>query len=385
MIHFVILAAGQGKRALSSKNKLPKQFYQTKGITPLEHILNSVNTNPLIDTITVVLSNEYYKKYDYLLNEYNKITKIVKGGSNRQESSFKALNNIVKTNKNYKNDFVLLHDAARPFLEDKIINQCIKNCKKYDGVFPSINIDDTLRNKKNFETVDRNSLLGSQTPQAFKLNKILSAYKNVKSNFTDDIAIAHEYGLKLKRIRGSKLNFKITDHSDLIMFDKLINHSYTNKVGIGYDFHKFKKGNFIKLGGLRINGKYSLDANSDGDPVLHSITDAILGALGKNDIGHHFKPNDKKYKNMDSLIFLNKALGFLEENYGKISNLDINIICDYPKIDPLKEKIKINLSKILSTRKDKINVKASSTEGEGFVNSKNGIASQSIISIMAQR
>ncbi|MEC9414663.1 MAG: 2-C-methyl-D-erythritol 2,4-cyclodiphosphate synthase [Pseudomonadota bacterium] len=385
MIHFVILAAGQGKRALSSKNKLPKQFYQTKGITPLEHILNSVNTNPLIDTITVVLSNEYYKKYDYLLNEYNKITKIVKGGSNRQESSFKALNNIVKTNKNYKNDFVLLHDAARPFLEDKIINQCIKNCNKYDGVFPSINIDDTLRNKKNFETVDRNSLLGSQTPQAFKLNKILSAYKNVKSNFTDDIAIAHEYGLKLKRIRGSKLNFKITDHSDLIMFDKLINHSYTNKVGIGYDFHKFKKGNFIKLGGLRINGKYSLDANSDGDPVLHSITDAILGALGKNDIGHHFKPNDKKYKNMDSLIFLNKALGFLEENYGKISNLDINIICDYPKIDPLKEKIKINLSKILSTRKDKINVKASSTEGEGFVNSKNGIASQSIISIMAQR
>ncbi|MEC7830800.1 MAG: 2-C-methyl-D-erythritol 2,4-cyclodiphosphate synthase [Pseudomonadota bacterium] len=385
MIHFVILAAGQGKRALSSKNKLPKQFYQTKGITPLEHILNSVNTNPLIDTITVVLSNEYYKKYDYLLNEYNKITKIVKGGSNRQESSFKALNNIVKTNKNYKNDFVLLHDAARPFLEDKIINQCIKNCNKYDGVFPSINIDDTLRNKKNFETVDRNSLLGSQTPQAFKLNKILSAYKNVKSNFTDDIAIAHEYGLKLKRIRGSKLNFKITDHSDLIMFDKLINHSYTNKVGIGYDFHKFKKGNFIKLGGLRINGKYSLDANSDGDPVLHSITDAILGALGKNDIGHHFKPNDKKYKNMDSLIFINKALGFLEENYGKISNLDINIICDYPKIDPLKEKIKINLSKILSTRKDKINVKASSTEGEGFVNSKNGIASQSIISIMAQR
>ena len=385
MIHFIILAAGEGKRALGSNNKLPKQFYQTKGFTPLEHILHSVNKNPLIDSITVVLSSKYYKKYNYLYNKYNKLNNIIKGGSNRQESSIKALNSLVKNKKNYMKDIVLLHDAARPFLEDKIINQCIKSLEKYDGVFPAVDIDDTLRNKKDFKTVDRNSIIGSQTPQAFKLHKILNAYKNVKGNFTDDLSAAHEYGLKLKRIKGNRINFKITDHSDLKMFDRLINYYYTNKVGIGYDFHKFKKGNFLKLGGLKIKSKYSLDANSDGDPILHSITDAIFGALGQNDIGHHFKPNDKKFKNVNSLIFLKKALNFIEENYGEIYNLDINIICDYPKINPLKERIKINLSKILNIRENKINVKASSTEDEGFVNSKNGIASQSIISIMAPR
>ena len=150
MLHFIILAAGEGKRALGSDNKLPKQFYQTKGFRPLEHILLSVNKNPLIDSITVVLNSKYYKKYNYLYNKYNKINKIIKGGSNRQESSIKALNSLVKNKKNYMKDIALLHDAARPFLEAKIIKQCIKNLEKYDGVFPAVDTDDTLRNKRDF-------------------------------------------------------------------------------------------------------------------------------------------------------------------------------------------------------------------------------------------
>ena len=381
MIHFIILAAGKSERFKKKKNKISKQFYKFRGISPLEHLITSVSNSPSINSITLVINKDDKEEIKGFKMKYPKLNTVVSGGNTRQKSVFIALKNIRKKRIKTRNDIVLIHDAARPFLENRIIENCILHLKKYDGVFPALNTDDTLRNKKNLNTYDRDIIISSQTPQAFKFDKIYIAYKRAKGDYSDDIAIANEFGLRLKKIEGQKLNFKITNPSDIVIFEKLIDQYYRTRVGNGFDFHKFKEGKSIKLGGLKIKSKFSLEANSDGDPILHSITDAILGALNEKDIGFHFEPDSKTYKNVNSVIFINKALKLLKNKKGEIINLDLNIICDYPKINPIRDNIRNNLSKILKIKKDSINIKATSTEDEGFVNTKKGIACQTMISL----
>ena len=381
MIHFIILAAGKSERFKKKKNKISKQFYKFRGISPLEHLITSVSNSPSINSITLVINKDDKEEIKGFKMKYPKLNTVVSGGNTRQKSVFIALKNIRKKRIKTRNDIVLIHDAARPFLENRIIENCILHLKKYDGVFPALNTDDTLRNKKNLNTYDRDIIISSQTPQAFKFDKIYIAYKRAKGDYSDDVAIANEFGLRLKKIEGQKLNFKITNPSDIVIYEKLIDQYYRTRVGNGFDFHKFKKGRSIKLGGLKIKSKFSLEANSDGDPILHSITDAILGALNEKDIGFHFEPDSKTYKNVNSVIFINKALKLLKNKKGEIINLDLNIICDYPKINPIRDNIRNNLSKILKIKKDSINIKATSTEDEGFVNTKKGIACQTMISL----
>lgn len=381
MIHFIILAAGKSERFKKKKNKISKQFYKFRGISPLEHLITSVSNSPSINSITLVINKDDKEEIKGFKMKYPKLNTVVSGGNTRQKSVFIALKNIRKKRIKTRNDIVLIHDAARPFLENRIIENCILHLKKYDGVFPALNTDDTLRNKKNLNTYDRDIIISSQTPQAFKFDKIYIAYKRAKGDYSDDVAIANKFGLRLKKIEGQKLNFKITNPSDIVIYEKLIDQYYRTRVGNGFDFHKFKKGKSIKLGGLKIKSKFSLEANSDGDPILHSITDAILGALNEKDIGFHFEPDSKKYKNVNSVIFINKALKLLKNKKGEIINLDLNIICDYPKINPIRDNIRNNLSKILKINKDSINIKATSTEDEGFVNTKKGIACQTMISL----
>ena len=381
MIHFIILAAGKSERFKKKKSKSSKQFFKVNGISPLEHLMTSVSNNPLINSITLVVNKDDKSEIAGFKKKYHKLNSIINGGITRQQSAFIALKSIRKKREKTKNDIVLIHDAARPFLENQIIKNCISQLKKYDGVFPALNMDDTLRNNKNLNTYDRNTIISSQTPQAFKFDKIYMAYQKIKGNYSDDVAIASEFGLRIKKIEGQKLNFKITNPSDIEIYEKLIDQYYRNRIGNGFDFHKFKKGKSIKIGGLKIKSKFSLEANSDGDPILHSITDAILGALNEKDIGFHFEPDNKSYKNANSIIFINRALLLLMDKKGEIINLDLNIICDYPKINPIRDKIRKNLSKILKINEDIINIKASSTEDEGFVNTKKGIACQTVISL----
>mgnify|MGYP001249326199 CR=1 FL=1 len=381
MIHFIILAAGKSERFKKKKNKFSKLFFKVNGISPLEHLMKSVSNSPIINSITLVVNKDDKSEIAGFKKKYHKLDSVINGGITRQQSVFIALKNIRKKRVKTKNDIVLIHDAARPFLENQIIRNCISQLKKYDGVFPALNIDDTLRNKKNLNSYDRNIIISSQTPQAFKFDKIYMAYRLIKGNYSDDVAIANEFGLKIKIIEGQKLNFKITNPSDSEIYEKLIEQYYRNKIGNGFDFHKFKKGKSIKIGGLKIKSKFSLEANSDGDPVLHSITDAILGALNEKDIGFHFEPGNKAYKNANSIIFINKALQLLMDKKGEIINLDLNIICDYPKIKPIRSKIRKSISNILKIDEDIINIKATSTEDEGFVNAKKGIACQTAVSL----
>lgn len=384
MIHFLVLAGGEGKRAQSENTNIPKQFNGSSGISPLKYLLRFLNSLNFIDTITVVIPKKNIQDYIEVSKNINKLRKFVIGGNSRQSSSYKGLENIVFEFGENEDDCVLIHDAARPIIEENIIKNCIEGLDKNDGTFPAIKVDDTIKKfscENKFEEVSREEFILVQTPQVFKLRKIFKAHRENNKKFTDDVSLAIASGLNIKKIDGSKSHFKITNYEDLIFYDKIIKGALLNKNGIGFDIHVFEEGNFVRLGGVKIKSNFGLKANSDGDVVIHSITDAILGALEKKDIGFHFSPDNEDYKDADSKIFLDKALDYLNEVDGKIINLDTNIICDIPKIEPYRKDIKKNISKLLGIDENKINIKASSTEKQGFVNSQNGVAAQTIISL----
>ena len=386
MVHFLILAGGTGERAKKSNKSPPKQYMEFNNISPLRYLLKNITKINEISSITVVISKENIKEYKRDTKGINNLRKYVIGGKTRRESSLKGIKNLKNEFGNKKNQKVLIHDAARPFISKKIILQSIKNLKKYSATCPYINIEDTIKSidyKNKLNNIDRNKLISLQTPQGFGLNEIFELHKKNKKELSDDFSLIINKEISFKLIKGSKENFKITTNEDLLIFNNIILSKKKNLVGIGFDIHAFTDGNEITLGGLKLKSKYKLLAHSDGDVLLHSITDAILGATNKNDIGVHFPPSKSKYKNSDSVLFLNKAMDFVKKLDGRIINLDINLICDYPKINPIKLKLKKNLSNLLDLEIDKINIKATTTEDQGFINFKKGIASQAIVSIEA--
>jgi 2-C-methyl-D-erythritol 4-phosphate cytidylyltransferase/2-C-methyl-D-erythritol 2,4-cyclodiphosphate synthase len=386
MVHFLILAGGTGERAKKSNKSPPKQYMEFNNISPLRYLLKNITKINEISSITVVISKENIKEYKRDTKGINNLRKYVIGGKTRRESSLKGIKNLKNEFGNKKNQKVLIHDAARPFISKKIILQSIKNLKKYSATCPYVNIEDTIKSidyKNKLNNIDRNKLISLQTPQGFGLNEIFELHKKNKKELSDDFSLIINKEISFKLIKGSKENFKITTNEDLLIFNNIILSKKKNLVGIGFDIHAFTDGNEITLGGLKLKSKYKLLAHSDGDVLLHSITDAILGATNKNDIGVHFPPSKSKYKNSDSVLFLNKAMDFVKKLDGRIINLDINLICDYPKINPIKLKLKKNLSKLLDLEIDKINIKATTTEDQGFINFKKGIASQAIVSIEA--
>jgi len=384
MIHFLILAGGKGERAKKANKTLPKQYMDFNNISPLRYLLKNISKMNEISSITVVISKDNIKEYKRDIRGIKNLRKYVIGGKTRKDSSLKGIKNLKNEFGNKKNQKVLIHDAARPFISKKIILQSIKNLKKYNATCPYIKTEDTIKSIGSgykIKDIDRNKLISLQTPQGFDLNKIFELHKKNKKEYTDDFSLITNEELSFKLIKGSKENFKITTYEDLLIFKNIILSKKKTLVGIGFDIHAFTEGNEIILGGVKLKSKYKLLAHSDGDVLLHSITDAILGAIGKNDIGFHFPPSKSKYKNSNSILFLNKAMDFVRKYNGKIINLDINLICDYPKINPIKLKLKKNLSNLIGLEINKINIKATTTEDQGFINFKNGIASQAIISI----
>ena len=388
MTHCLVLAAGKGERVKSRKYSESKQYQEVNDISPLNYLLRSLDKIDKIKTITVVIAKGDASKFKKNSKNIKKLRKSVIGGKTRQESSFKGLKNIDKEFGKKRNQKVIIHDAARPFVSKDLINSCIKNLDRYKAVCPIIKIDDTLKkvSKKNqLISENRDKIVCIQTPQGFKLKEIISLHEKTKEKFTDDISLALEKKIKIKLISGSKENFKITNTDDLEMFGQIILGKKINLVGIGFDIHEFTKGDQIKLGGLKFKSKYGLLANSDGDVLLHAITDSIFGAFNSGDLGLHFPPESKLFKNKNSIYFLKKSLDIIKEKNGSILNLDLNLICDYPKIKPIRREILKKISSLLSLNIDKVSLKATSTEDQGFINSKNGIAAQAIISLEVLR
>ena len=361
--YFIILASGQSKRFNSSK---PKQFIKYKNKALFEHSLDKALKSKLFKKIIIVTNDKKQIK-----KKYSKDVLIIKGGKERSDSSLIALKFIKK----YKPNNVLIHDAARPNFTIKLLKNLINSLKKNKASIPVISSKDSIKYKvKNqlFNLNRENSYL-TQTPQAFKFKDVYNLSIKQKSKIQDEATLFIENNLKLNFIKGEILNNKITFKEDLI--------NPKTYFGIGFDIHRLVKNKKLYLGGIKIPYHSGLKGHSDGDVILHAIIDALLGAMRKKDIGTFFPDNKNKFKNIRSPKMLKPIIEILNNNNFYINNLDINLICEQPKVSKYRTKIIKSLSNLLNVDKDLINLKGKTVEKLGLIGNEKAIACETIISL----
>ena len=361
--YFIILASGQSKRFNSSK---PKQFIKYKNKALFEHSLDKALKSKLFKKIIIVTNDKKQIK-----KKYSKDVLIIKGGKERSDSSLIGLKFIKK----YKPNNVLIHDAARPNFTIKLLKNLINSLKKNKASIPVISSKDSIKYKvKNqlFNLNRKNSYL-TQTPQAFKFKDVYDLSIKQKSKIQDESTLFIENNLKLNFIKGEILNNKITFKEDLI--------SPKTYFGIGFDIHRLVKNKKLYLGGIKIPYHSGLKGHSDGDVILHAIIDAMLGAMRKKDIGTFFPDNKNKFKNIRSPKMLKPIIEILNNNNFYINNLDINLICEQPKVSKYRAKIINSLSNLLNLDKDLINLKGKTVEKLGLIGNEKAIACETIISL----
>ena len=369
-IHFVLLAAGKSTRFKSKKNKLLSKL-QDKTI--LEHNIELLKKIGFKKITLVIKNNSILKKL--IIDNIE----LIKGGKTRTLS---VRNALLKSK--IKAKYVFIHDAARILNSDTILNKLINEaCKnKYDCIIPFSKCTDTVI--KNHKNINRENLKFIKTPQVFLKNKITLLHRNNKNfQLTDDSILMRSSPkeFKIKYMLDNGLNFKITYKEDLKILN--INNKEKQRVGLGYDIHKIQKIeklNYIKLGGISIKSKIRVISHSDGDVILHAITDSILGALSLRDIGTYF-PNNKINKNRNSNEFLDFALKKLRNKNFEINNIDLMIVSETPKINPYYKKIIKNLTKLLRIDNNQITIKATTNEKSGLIGKSNFIACWSNLSI----
>ena len=373
----IILAGGNSHRFKSS---ISKPYQKIAGKSLVEISVNKASQFKQIKKIILV-----YNKKDFKLVKSLKLknVQLLTGGANRQQSAFRALKNLINKKKISK---VLIHDAARPNFSIKLLNSIIKNMKNARAVIPKISIQDAVKQKIESSLneyilgKDRNKLFLTQTPQAFILKEIYRLHKDNALKYKDDDVSLYMDLNKVKFIEGEKNNFKITDQLD---FQNLKN-IYKSKIsmGIGFDVHRLVPKRKLYLGGLKIKSALGTLGHSDGDPVLHSITDSILGACKMGDIGQMFSDKNKKFKNIRSTILLNQVIEKIKLKGYIINNIDINIITQTPKIKKYKKKMLETISKICKISKKQINIKGKSTEKLGVIGKEKAIACEVITSVI---
>ena len=373
----IILAGGNSHRFRSN---IGKPYQKIAGKSLIE--INIIKTLKFkqIRKIIVVYNRKDSKRIKSLKL---KDVILLPGGNSRQQSTYNALK-YLKKQKNISK--VLIHDAARPNFSSKLLGSIIKNMKNARAVVPKIKIEDAIKqiiDSSKDEYIlgkKRDNLFLTQTPQAFKLNEIFELHKSNYSKYKDDDISLYMDLNKVKFIEGEKNNFKITDQSDLENL-KSIYKSRLN-VGIGFDVHRLVLKRKLYLGGLKIKSKLGTLGHSDGDPVLHSITDAILGATKMGDIGQMFSDKSKRFKNIRSTILLKRVVEQIKIKGYFINNIDINIITQTPKIKNYKRKMIENISKLCEINKSQINIKGKTTEKLGIIGKEKAIACETITSII---
>ena len=283
-------------------------------------------------------------------------------------------------------DRVLVHDAARPFVTPRHIALLLAALDKADGAVPVLPVADTLKRgsaDEGLSTVSRDGLYRVQTPQAFGYDRLVSAYAawNSAEPPTDDAAVVEAAGGRVVPVPGDPMLMKLTYPEDFAMADALAGQARIVRIGQGFDAHTFGPGETVWLCGVQIPHVRGLVGHSDADAGLHALTDAILGAIGRGDIGEHFPPSDPKWRGAASDQFLRHAAGLVTQAGGRVLNADVTLICEEPKIRPHRDAMRARIAEILDLPVDRISVKATTTEGMGFTGRREGLAAQAVVSV----
>jgi len=391
--HVIIVAAGSGSRF---GNKTPKQYCALNGKSIIRHALDNFLSCAGCSAIYIAINPEHKALLGEALSTLPKAAKdkitTVNGGAERYDSVYNALCAMKDIDNNTP---VLIHDAARPFIEPEYIENVVKSTADKGASTLAVRVVDTLRYADKICIRDkaahpsRSDLWSIQTPQGFTYGLIRSAHEQAQNDLlgydevTDDTGLVQKTGQQVELVPGSRLNFKITETEDLIMAQQILGQKKITKMATGYDVHAFEEyeviGNHIKLGGITIPHKYELKGHSDADVALHALTDALYGLIADGDIGAHFPPSDDKHKNQDSADFLIAADNAVKNQGGSINHVDLTIICEKPAIGPHRDKMRENIARLMGLDIKNVSVKATTTEGLGFTGRREGIAVQAAV------
>lgn len=371
-IAVIVVAAGLGERVGGG----PKQYRPLAGVPVLTRTIAAFARRPDIGWVLPVINLAHAYLYEGLGLTDAKILPAVAGSSSRQGSVLAGLEALVAHNP----DIVLIHDAARPLVEDATITGVIEALG--EAALPVLPVTDTIKRSTDGliaqGTEDRSTLFAAQTPQGFAYAAIHEAHRraaSVADEFTDDAAIAEWAGMRVLLTRGSSRNIKLTHPEDFERAERLLGgNMMETRVGTGFDVHQFEPGDAVWLGGVRIPHSAKLKGHSDADAPLHALTDAIYGALGEGDIGSFFPPSDPQWKGAASSIFLEHAAGLVKARGGRIVNLDLTIVSEAPKVLPHAAAMKALIADACSISPARIAIKATTNEQLGFIGRGEGLS-----------
>lgn len=374
-IAVVLVAAGRGLRAGVGG---PKQYREIGGVPVIYRAMEAFSTHPDVLAVQPVVNPDDSATFAAAVAGLSHEPP-TNGGATRQASVLAGLEALAR----HKPDVVLIHDAARPFVSAGVVSRAIEAASRTGAAIPVVPVTDTIKVTNASgdieDTPDRARLRIAQTPQSFRFDVILEAHRRAaedgRSDFTDDAAIAEWAGLTVATFEGDVANMKLTTPEDFVREEaRLASLLGDIRTGTGYDVHAFGEGDHLMLCGVRVPHTRGFLAHSDGDVGLHALVDAILGALADGDIGSHFPPSDAKWKGASSDQFLKYAIERVTARGGRIANLEVTMICERPKIGPLRDTMRARIAEISGIDISRVAVKATTSERLGFTGREEGIA-----------
>lgn len=374
----LIVAAGRGER---SGQDGPKQFAAVAGRAMVAHSHTALSAHPAIDRVVVVIGAGQQD----LLRAAVGDAEWVEGGATRRESVLLGLEYLADG----RVTRVLIHDAARPFVPDAVVDRLVSALDEAAGAIPALPVADTLaRNASPSPSVlgnmvSRDGLYRIQTPQAFRFDAILDAHRAwpAEAEATDDAQIARASGHDVILVEGDRMLEKLTYPSDFAEAEARMTPMPDYRSASGYDVHRLAMGEELWLGGVRIPHDKGLAGHSDADVALHAITDALLGTIAAGDIGTHFPPSDPQWRGADSAQFLQHAASLIADAGGAITFVDLTLICEAPKIGPHREAMRARIGDLLRLPVARVSIKATTTERLGFTGRGEGIAAQAVATV----
>jgi 2-C-methyl-D-erythritol 4-phosphate cytidylyltransferase/2-C-methyl-D-erythritol 2,4-cyclodiphosphate synthase len=370
----VVVAGGRGLRAGGDG---PKQYRELAGQPAIRPSLALLAEHREISVVQPVIHPDDVGLYAAASAGLNLLPPVL-GGATRQASVRAGLEALEAR----RPEFVLVHDAARPFASPALVERAIAAARKAGAAIPAIPVADTVKTVDTAGivtgTLARDGLRIVQTPQAFKFDTLMAAHRRAQAasrdDFTDDAALAEWAGLKVATFEGEVANVKLTTAEDFQRAEAAHLAELSDvRTGFGFDVHQFAAGDHVMLGGVRIPHEQSVTGHSDADVVLHALVDAILGALADGDIGVHFPPSDPQWRGASSDRFLTFAVERVKARGGRIAHVDITVVCEAPRIGPHRDAMRERIAEIAGIVSARVAVKATTSERMGFTGRGEGI------------
>lgn len=382
----IILAGGSGARMGAEKQYLP-----LAGRPMIEWTVEAFTSSGLFSKIILALGPGNLRQYGPAWEKAG--VRTVPAGATRTGSLRNAFKLVSRGA-----ELVAVHDGARPLVDKALIKACLAKAAEAGAAVPAVPLKDTVKkvaaDGKNFEsTPERSALMAVQTPQCYRRGVLAAILGRAgkQKDYSDESQVLEQLGIKAAVVPSNYRNIKVTTPEDIVIAEAFMKDTKAvtsrvkmpvSRAGFGYDIHRLVEGRPLVLGGVRIDHPKGLLGHSDGDVVLHSICDALLGSISAGEIGVYFPPTDLTLMGISSGVIAEKTLEVLTSKKARIINVDATIVAEEPKLKPHYEAIRDSVAKILKMDRADVSIKAKSREGLGDIGHGEAIACYSAVSVI---